>query len=97
MEEQQQIKIGIADRVYPFRINPSEEENIRRAVKMINERVAYYKQKYANRDSQDALSMSLLQFVMKWIKVEQDQDLNGLLNELKLLDNQLEEYINNNL
>ena len=97
MEEQQQIKIGIADRVYPFKINPSDEEKIRLAVKMINERVAYYKQKYANRDSQDALSMSLLQFVMKWIKVEQDQDLNGLLNELKLLDNQLEEYINNNL
>lgn len=93
--ERQQIKIGIADRVYPMKINPSDEEKLRRAVKMINDRVAFFKERY-NCDNQDALSMSVIQFVTQLIEVEQNQDMGGLLNELRLLDNQLEEYINSN-
>lgn len=93
--EQQSIKIGIADRVYPIKINPAEEEKIRLAVKRLNERVEFYRQKFAGRDIQDALSMSLLQFALKVVETEQNEELNGLLGELKLLDNQLSEYIEN--
>lgn len=93
--ERQQIKIGIADRTYPFTISPSDEEKIRRAGKMINDRLDFFKKRY-NCDNQDALSMSVIQFVTKLIEVEQNQDMGGLLNELRLLDNQLEEYINSN-
>ncbi len=93
--EQQSIKIGIADRVYPIKINPAEEEKIRLAVKRLNERVEFYRQKFSGRDIQDALSMSLLQFALKVVETEQNEELNSLLGELKLLDNQLSEYIEN--
>ncbi|MEG0517651.1 MAG: cell division protein ZapA [Bacteroidales bacterium] len=93
--EQQSIKIGIADRVYPIKINPAEEEKIRIAVKRLNERIEFYRQRFAGRDTQDALSMSLLQFALKVVETEQNEELSGLLTDLKLLDNQLSEYIEN--
>jgi cell division protein ZapA len=93
--EQQSIKIGIADRVYPIKINPAEEEKIRIAVKRLNERIEFYRQRFAGRDTQDALSMSLLQFALKVVETEQNEELGGLLTDLKLLDNQLSEYIEN--
>ena len=93
--EQQSIKIGIADRVYPIKINPAEEEKNRIAVKRLNERIEFYRQRFAGRDTQDALSMSLLQFALKVVETEQNEELSGLLTDLKLLDNQLSEYIEN--
>lgn len=93
--EQQSIKIRIGDRDYPFKINPNEEERIRLAVKRINERIDFFRSKYPTRDIQDALSMSLLHFAILSISAEQNKELSGLVHELKLLDNQLSEYIEN--
>ena len=36
------IKINIADRVYPLRVESAEEEVIRHAAKLINEKVKEY-------------------------------------------------------
>ncbi|MFM6977066.1 MAG: cell division protein ZapA, partial [Sphingobacteriaceae bacterium] len=44
------IKINIADRVYPLKINQEEEEVIRRAAKLINDRIKEYQDSYAVRD-----------------------------------------------
>jgi hypothetical protein len=44
------IKINIADRVYPLKVNMEEEEIIRRAAKLINDRVKEYQENYAVRD-----------------------------------------------
>jgi hypothetical protein len=38
------IKINIADRVYPLKVNMEEEEIIRRAAKLINDRVKEYQE-----------------------------------------------------
>jgi Cell division protein ZapA. len=91
--EKQRIKIEIADRSYPLNIKPEDEEVIRLAAKKINERINYYKNKYPSQDYQDTLSMILLQFAISLIGLEQNNELNGLLNELKLLDKKLNEYI----
>lgn len=93
--ETQSIKIAIADREYPFKINPIEEELIRKAAKRINEKVEFFKAKFPNRDIQDAFSMSLLQFAMSLIEKEQNQDHTILLKELDSLDTELVEYIKN--
>jgi cell division protein ZapA (FtsZ GTPase activity inhibitor) len=45
------IKINIADRVYPLKVNMEEEEIIRRAAKLINDRIKEYQENYAVRDS----------------------------------------------
>jgi cell division protein ZapA (FtsZ GTPase activity inhibitor) len=56
------IKINIADRVYPLKVNMEEEEIIRRAAKLINDRIKEYQENYAVRDKQDLLSMCVLHY-----------------------------------
>ncbi len=93
MEEKQRIKVTIAERQYPLTIHPSEEENMRIAVGRIRALVDSYKTKFRDRDIQDALSMSLLQFAVKNVKLEQNKEFDNLVEDLKALDRQLDEYI----
>ena len=95
--EQQSIQINIDDRFYPLRIAVADEEKIRAAAKIINEKISLYKKRYANRDTQDALSMALLQFVIRLIEAEQKEEVNQILEDLKDLDNLLDDYIKINL
>ncbi len=64
------IKINIADRVYPLKVNMEEEEVIRRAAKLINDRIKEYQENYAVRDKQDLLSMCVLHYATTTIKAE---------------------------
>ena len=91
MEEKQRIKVTIAERQYPLTIHPSEEENMRIAVGRIRALVDSYKTKFRDRDIQDALSMSLLQFAVKSVKLEQNKEFDNLVEDLKALDRQLED------
>jgi len=95
--EQQSIQINIDDRFYPLRIAVADEEKIRAAAKIINEKISLYKKRYANRDTQDALSMALLQFVIRLIEAEQKEEVNQILEDIKDLDNLLDDYIKINL
>jgi cell division protein ZapA len=95
--EQQSIQITIADRSYPLRIQAADEEKIRAAAKIINEKISVYKNRYANRDTQDALSMALLQFVIRLIEAEQKEETEQIMEDLNNLDNLLEDYIKVNL
>ena len=92
-EEKQRIKITIAERQYPLTIHPSEEESMRIAVGKIREMVEFYKSKFKDRDVQDALSMSVLHFAVKMVKLEQNREFEGLVDDLKVLDKQLDEYL----
>ncbi|HVW12648.1 MAG TPA: cell division protein ZapA [Mucilaginibacter sp.] len=65
------IKINIADRVYPLKVNMEEEEIIRRAAKLINDRIKEYQENYAVRDKQDLLSMAVLHYATSSLKAEQ--------------------------
>jgi len=64
------IKINIADRVYPLRVNMEEEEVIRRAAKIINDRIKEYQDNYAVRDKQDLLSMCVLHYATATLKAD---------------------------
>lgn len=97
MSEFQSIQISIADRYYPLKIAVQDEEKIRAAVKIINEKVDLYRKKYATRDIQDALSMALLQFVIRLIEAEQKEESAQIVDELQNLNTLLDEYINVNL
>ncbi len=90
---EQSIHITIAERTYPLKIALNDEEKIRAAAKIINEKVDLYRKKYVNRDTQDALSMALLQFVIRLIEAEQKEETGQILDELNTLDHSLEEYL----
>ena len=51
------IKLMVADRLYPLSIDPSEEESFRLAAKKINEMIQTFERHYDLRDEQDAIAM----------------------------------------
>ena len=51
------IKIKIADREYPMRVVPEDEERIRKAGRIINEKIKTYAQQFGIDDKQDLLAM----------------------------------------
>ena len=53
MDEKVSIRVNVADRYYPLKIEAEDEERIRKAAKMINEKVLQYKQRYTDKDVQD--------------------------------------------
>jgi len=64
------IKITISDRIYPLKVNVEEEEIVRRAAKIINERIKEYQENYAVRDKQDLLSMAVLHYATAVLRTE---------------------------
>jgi cell division protein ZapA (FtsZ GTPase activity inhibitor) len=88
------IKVNVAERYYPLRIDREDEEMIRRAARMINEKVLQYKQKYIDKDTQDFLAMAALQFVIKLIENENRADTSPLEESLREMSKELESFIN---
>jgi cell division protein ZapA (FtsZ GTPase activity inhibitor) len=93
MDEKLSIKVNVAERFYPLKIESKDEEKIRKAAKLINDRVLQYKQKYSDKDTQDFLAMAALQYVTKVLEFESEKDTSPLEESLKELDEELAEYL----
>lgn len=93
MDDKLSIKVNIAERYYPLRIEREDEEKIRKAAKLINEKVLQYKQKYVDKDVQDFLAMAALQFVLKYLEVEGNAQTSVLEESLKELNDELESFL----
>ena len=93
MDEKLSIRVNIADRYYPLKINIDEEERIRKAAKLINDRVLQYKQKYADKDVLDFIAMTALQLVTKMVELEERQNVLPIVENIQELNEELEEYI----
>jgi cell division protein ZapA len=89
MDDKLSIRINVADRYYPLKINRDDEEDIRKAARIINEKVLQYKQKYLDKDTQDFLAMAALQFVNQLIELEGKTEKNDLTVTLKELNDQI--------
>jgi cell division protein ZapA (FtsZ GTPase activity inhibitor) len=93
MEEKLSIKVNVVDRYYPLKVDSKDEEKIRKAAKLINERVQQYKLRYSDKDTQDFLAMAALQFVIKNIESEEQLDEQPLLDKLTEINSELEVYL----
>ncbi|MFZ6001484.1 MAG: cell division protein ZapA [Bacteroidota bacterium] len=51
------IKIKIAEREYPMKVKRHEEEKVRAAGKLINEKLKQYREQFGIDDKQDLLAM----------------------------------------
>jgi cell division protein ZapA len=71
MDDKLSIRVNVADRYYPLKVERDNEERIRKAARMINEKVLQYKQRYSDKDVQDFLAMASLQYV---IKLNEDEE-----------------------
>ena len=93
MEDKLSIRVNVADRYYPLKIDRKDEEKIRKAAKMINEKVLQYKQRYTDKDTQDFLAMAALQYVIKVIETDSNIESSPVLEDLKDLNSELEEFL----
>ncbi|MFB9863631.1 cell division protein ZapA [Rufibacter immobilis] len=64
------IRIKIADREYPMRVNEDEEERLRQAGKYLNERLRMFREQFGIHDKQDLLAMIALETAADKIKTE---------------------------
>jgi len=64
------IKIQIAERIYPLTVKVEQEELMRRAEKMINDRMKVYESNYSVKDKQDLLAMCALEFAARSLELE---------------------------
>ncbi len=84
------IKLHVANRIYPMKIERKSEEFIRNAIKTIEERLKFYEENYAIKDKQDLLAMCLIEYASKFEsinneKVEDDDGLNEKLAKIESL------------
>ena len=93
MEDKLSIKINIAERQYPLKVDRNDEERIRKAARLINEKVAQYKQRYSDNDVQDVLAWTTLQYVIKALEIEDKNNAAPLVEALIVLDKKLENIL----
>ena len=88
MKDQLSIKVSIAGRIYPVTIERSEEENVRKAVKNINEKVTDYEKNFNIKDRQDLLAMSSLHFASQATEIHHNssKDEKVILERLEKIE-----------
>lgn len=59
------VTLVIADRTYRVKVQPKDEELVRKTVKTINDKIIEYKTQFAGKDMQDYIAM-----VMIWLATE---------------------------
>jgi len=94
MSELIPISALIADRTYRIKIDPKDEEIVRKTLKVINDKIFEFKNMFAGKDMQDYIAMVLI-----WYATEQtasgqsDLENENVASRLtaieKLLDSQL--------
>jgi len=86
MEELIAVNILVGDRNYRLKIKPNEEENLRKTMKIINNKLIDFKTNFAGKDMQDYIAMVLI-----WLATEQpasvlsNENLEGVSGKLKSL------------
>ncbi len=82
------IRIKIGEREYPMRVKAEEEELLRRAGKLVNERIKHYRERYGITDPQDLLAMVAFDGLVERLR-QQDNvsgDTADLAGRLEALD-----------
>jgi cell division protein ZapA len=94
MNWKQRITIDIAGRLYPFLIETEEdEERIRKAGKLIVEKLSQNKQRYNDKDVQDLLAIAALQIAIKTIELETKAGSTEQVNRLNEICEQLDTFL----
>lgn len=84
------IKIKIIDREYPMRVSQSEEEGLRLAGKLLNEKFKFFRDQFGIDDKQDLLAMVAFDCLVEKMKLEKNDNnvsssVSGKLDHLENL------------
>ncbi|WP_224996831.1 cell division protein ZapA [Cesiribacter sp. SM1] len=88
------IRIKIGDREYPMKVSAAEEEKVRRAGKLINEKMREYTARFGLHDKQDLLAMVAFDCIVERFETESktgtvDESISNKLDHLNSLLNQV--------
>jgi cell division protein ZapA len=83
--DQLSIKVKIADRDYPLKVRKNEEEHIKQAAKLLNEKIKHFKELSGRDDKQDLLAMAAFDLAVEALR---QQEKIALANEN--MDNRLD-------
>ncbi len=75
--EELSIKIKIADREYPMKVDIADEEQIRLAGKKINEKIKLYRDQFGIDDKQDLLAMVAFDSLFEKLQADASQTVLG--------------------
>lgn len=94
MDELIAISAFVGDRSYRVKVNPEDEEVVRKTIKTINDKITEFKKLFAGKDMQDYISMVLL-----WYATEQNSGTAAGILQDNLADqlSTIEKLIDNHL
>lgn len=89
------INVNICDRPYRLKVKPAEEEYVRSAAKVINEKVKDLQSQYSAKDKQDYLAMSALMFMVEKLSAKADFVIkdSALMDRVSDLDSRLDQVL----
>ena len=85
------IKLSISDRLYPMKVDASDEEIMRKSSQKINTIIKDFSEKYAVKDNQDLLAMCALSLSVQ-LEKKNKKDFDNeedLVQKLTLIDEKL--------
>ena len=94
--EKLSIKVKIADREYPLKVRKDEEERIRMAAKLLNEKIKQFKDQFGKDDKQDLLAMAAFDMAVESLRQQESVALNNehLDNRLDYLEDLINTALN---
>ena len=91
MDDKFLIHVEIAGKSYGIRINRSEEQVAREAVRQIRKKMDQYRKKYSDVDVKDLLAMVTFQLSVENLKLENDT--SPFTEKIQELTDELESYL----
>ena len=93
MDDKFLIHVEIAGKSYGIRIDRSEEQVAREAVRQIRKKMDQYRKKYSEVDVKDLLAMVAFQLSMHNLELEKRNDTNPFTDKIQELTTELEGYL----
>jgi hypothetical protein len=94
MQELIPINVIVGDRSYRIKIEPQNEEAVRKTLKTINDQVIEFKTNFAGKDMQDYVAMVLLWYATQQQPAQIEQSENkGFLETLLKMEQQLDKAL----
>ena len=90
MDDLMPVNVVIGDRTYRIRIEKGDEEEVRGAVKVINDKLVDYKTNFAGKDMQDYIAMVLLWYATQQKAADRQPQIG---NETQTTFDQLESLL----
>jgi cell division protein ZapA len=87
------IELMIGKQKYPINIFRHQEEVFRKAAKEINRKLRIYEEKYPNQGNEKYMSTALLDFAVRAVQLEKNNDTSPFIEKINQLTSEIEDVI----